>query len=288
MPTFARRILSSVNGVDVGVYEIDLASAEELNRLKENLKTRIRKIKAHQGLSQYSTYTAVPNLKPEFVERINEIITSITRPGAHGLPWFDVRRTRVTEFMAELLLEKEFGCIFFDEAEKRMSITPDELYRNTQGIDVPGIQNSREGFKFVVCEVKASDSDRIPSSSSGDLLSDIRKSYEDEGKRLSKEVLGYFTKLSGLNVDEGVVKNVTSFLLDVLSKSNSRELMLRNIIFFPFLIRNNSRILAESNLNDFRDFNADDFRDTTIKGLIWLFNQNITTFCNDLYSEAIS
>ena len=59
--------------------------------------------------------------------------------------------------MAQLLLEKEYNCKFYEEADKRMNIEPVEIDKHTPGIDVPGIRMADNQVKFVVCEVKASE-----------------------------------------------------------------------------------------------------------------------------------
>ncbi len=88
---------------------------------------------------------------------------------------FDVRRERVTEWVAQYLLEQEYGCRFYDEADKRINLRTVEIDKHTDGIDVPGIWIDNDKIRFVVCEVKASETKRIPCGSAQDLQEDIQK-----------------------------------------------------------------------------------------------------------------
>jgi hypothetical protein len=284
MPNFISKFNKNINGFDISVYEVDLEDSGDMNKLKTYLKSKIKKMKIHNK-NDYSILFSVPGINKDFSEKTKEKIAKICSPCYDGPKWLDAKRSRVTEFMSQCLLEKKQNCIFFDEADRRINLDPSEADKHSIGIDVTGIQNNTGDFKFIVCEVKATKG-RIPCSEASKLLDDIKKGYNDERSRLSREILSYISNLNKITDDEKI-KNILQFLFSLINDESSHNNILQQVVFFPFLIRNCSEIVEKQNLEDFRDFRADDFPGTTIKGIIWSFNTNIDDFCINLYDEAI-
>ena len=73
----------------------------------------------------------------------------------------------------------------------------------------------------------------------------------------------------------------------LICESSSKEVVLKNVIFFPFLIRNNPKISKDMNLDDFVHFSKEDFVGTNLKGIIWSFNEDIDSFCINIYDEVL-
>lgn len=283
---FLNRISNTVNGIEVNVYQLDESnqSMDVVNYLESYLIRKIKAMKIHQDFVVNDVFN-VPTLKKEYIERINLEIRKVNTPTSNKLNWFDVRRSRVTEFMSQFLLEEEHRCTFFEEADKRINLAEYETDKHVSGVDVTGIQERGEVFKFVLCEVKASKEKRIPCSSASDLLSDIYNAYTNV-KRILREIACYYRKL-GNELKIGDLAKILDFLLTILIKSSSREVILENVIFIPFLIRNNPDIIENKNLDDFRDFKIEDFIGADIKGIIWSVNFDIDQFSKEIYNRVL-
>ena len=87
--------------------------------------------------------------------------------------------------------------------------------------------------------------------------------------------------------DNETIKNIIHFLSNLLMTDKTENKIYESIVFYPFLIRNNERILNENNLNDFKDFDKEKLGDINLSGIIWSFNEDIDNFCINLYNEAI-
>lgn len=287
MPTFNRKIKQEINGIEVCVYEVDLSSDEELNKLKTYLIKKIQRIKLFKEAESYSDLLSPPNLSKKFSQALHERIKEICTPEDHKIKWFDVKRSFVSEFMSQLLLERKYSCLFFEDADKRINVTPDQIDKHASGIDVTGIQYQNSEFKFVVCEVKASGQSEIPCSSSESLLRDIEKA-KDSKNRVPREILYYLSKLRNIDADNELLKEIITFLAELICESVSTDALINRIVFFPFLIRNNGDIINDNNINDFEIFHKNKLKDMNLNGVIWSFEDNIDDFSRNIYEEALN
>lgn len=282
---FINKISDSLNDIEINVYELDNSNNQSVDYLESYLTLKIKSMKMHQELSMDDVFN-VPTLKPEFIEEINRKIKKSSYPAESQIKWFDVRRSRVAEFMSQFLLEKEYRCQFHNEADKRLTQAPYEADQHARGVDVTGILLTEKAPKFVVCEVKASKESRIPCSSAASLLTDISHAYNN-ADRIFREIDSYYQNLgTALESKEKAV--ILEFLISILSTQNSRTAILDNIVFIPFLIRNNPEIISKKNLKDFRDFKQSDFAGADIKGVIWSVNFDIDKFSEDIYNKALN
>ena len=55
-------------------------------------------------------------MNPAFVERFNEQIAKINIPQRASIPQFDVRRERITEWLAQYLLEQKYIVCYMIQA----------------------------------------------------------------------------------------------------------------------------------------------------------------------------
>lgn len=295
MPKFNEKINTENNGFEIRVYDIDSSNQDDIKKLENYIISKIRKMKIHNGISIYSN---VNGIKKDFLNKIKEAeennkteLSRICTPEENTKKWFDVRRSRVTEFMSQLLLEKELNCVFFDETDKRINLSAFEADTHVKGIDVTGVHIDNNGnSKFVVCEVKASGSDKIPCSSSNDLLNDIKNSYNLTNERVFREIKDFTSKLLEANVTDEI-NNIIEYIVDlyaqILDKKSSKKLILDNILFIPFLIRRNPKIIENNDIRDFNNFNKADFEQINLKGVMWVLNQDIDSFCINLYNKAV-
>ena len=206
----------------------------------------------------------------------------LSTPDNHSVPAFDVKRSTVTEFMAEFLLEKEFQCIFFEKTNKKLNKSIVDVNRHSTGVDVIGIQEDGENLKFVVAEVKASKDSNIPCSSANNLKGDIETALDFNNHRLVREI---FSMLSLLNHSPNRFEKYIQFLLTLIEKEGAPDIFIQRLIIFPFLIRNNTKILEDKNLSDFKNFSELDIKGAEIIGIVWAVNKDIDSFANSFYGH---
>jgi len=261
-----------------GNIDVNLFSYTE----QQSALSRYIQSKVQQPASNFSNLLenyASSNIDKDFLlQKFNELNT----PANHTVPTFDVKRSTVTEFMAEYLLEKEFQCIFFEETNKKLNKSMIDTSRHTTGVDVVGIQQSDNNLKFVVCEVKASIESKVPCQSANSLKQDIEKLLNFTNNRLISEIFGMSETIKSSSQMESYVK----FLLELISSSQSQNKLIENLIIFPFLIRQNSEILKKKNLNDFKDFSQLDTKNVETIGIIWAINKNLDAFVESIFTNG--
>ncbi len=276
-------ISTKSNGLNVRLFEYDIEDEQSFNELKEYLMGKVKNSKIHNQKEYDIIYYGSKNLKPEFIERLNARIAEITIPQRAKIPHFDVRRERVTEWMAQFLLEEKYDCRFYDEADKRMNIEPVELDKHTPGIDVPGITVIDDKIKFVICEVKASEDKNIPCSSVQALSEDIQKAIDNKESRVTKEILQYIHGIKNVKFQDEELQRIIDFLLSLIANSSNN--LVDNLIFFPVLLRNNEKISINKDANDFKDFTIKGTKQ--IENIVLSFLKPFNNFSNEIYKEAI-
>lgn len=276
---------TKLNGLNVKLFEYDIDDMQSFSELKEYLIRKIRKSKVHNIENYDLNYYGSKNLNPEFIQKFNKQVAKINIPQKAKIPQFDVRRERVTEWMAQLLLEKEYNCKFFEEADKRMNIEPVEIDKHTPGIDVPGIRIVNNQIKFVICEVKASEEEKIPCSSVPSLQEDIQKSIDNKEKRVTREILQYMHGIRNIKMKDEELQKIVDFLAKLIIGSKNE--LAESIMFFPVLIRNNINILQNRDSGDYKNFIVKGADNKNIENIIFVFGYSIKNFSNDIYTEAI-
>ena len=131
-----------------------------------------------------------------------------------------------------------YGCTFYEEADKRVNLKTVEADKHTDGIDVPGIWIDNDRVRFVICEVKASQEKKIPCSSVGPLQDDL-------------------------------LQRVIDFLARLIA--GEKKDLADNLMFFPFLLRNNGKIIDEQNIDDYRNFSLQRVRKKNVENIIAAF-----------------
>ena len=217
--------------------------------------------------------------------RFNEQVAKLNIPKKTAIPQFDVRRERVTEWMAQYLLEQEYGCKFYDEADKRMNMKTVEIDKHTDGIDVPGIWLDHDRIRFVVCEVKASEADKIPCGSADSLQEDIQKAINDTDNRVSREILEYMHGIRNIQIQDNILEKIVEFLANLIM--GEKEDLADNIMFFPCLLRNNEKIISEMNVNDYKNFSLQGVQRENVENLVVSFRKKFSEFSNEVYKAAI-
>src|SRR5258705_11869868 len=112
MPTFHQRVTKKISDFDVFVYEVDNSNADEVLKLESYLTSKIKNIRIYNELDRYTDLLNVPNVDPAFAAKLKESIKEICDPKKHSIAAFDIRRSFVTEFLSQLLLEKNYNCVF--------------------------------------------------------------------------------------------------------------------------------------------------------------------------------
>ena len=285
MEHFNCRNKKVINNIEVALYDVDLEKEEEFDDLKKWLHQKIKNMNMHKV--NFIDAFNVPTITEEYRKKIKEKYFEHTSPERSKVKWFDVRRSRVTEFMAQRLLEEQYNCLFYEEADKKMTMDIIDRDKHVGGIDVTGIRNKDNEFKFVICEVKASSEEDIPCSSAESLLDDINKSFYDKKGRTTKEIMHYLESLHTIfNKNDQLLCNIVEFLLSLINEFDNKSLIKNKVVFFPFIIRNNNKVCKEYCLDDFSNFKNEDFKSTEMKGIIWAFNTDIDEFVKKIYDEV--
>ncbi|TYQ14843.1 UNVERIFIED_CONTAM: hypothetical protein Cloal_1226 [Acetivibrio alkalicellulosi] len=284
MAAIKQLLATKSNGLNVKLFEYDIQDQQSFKELKAYLVRKVRSSKVHNTERYDLTYFGSRNLKPEFIKKFSERVAKISTPKKAKIPQFDVRRERVTEWMAQFLLEQEYCCIFYDEADKRINLELLEVDKHTDGIDVPGIRIVDDKIKFVICEVKASEEKKIPCSSVSSLQDDIQKAIENRDNRASKEILQYMHGIRNVKFRDDELKRIVDFLANLIA--GEEDTLAKNIMFFPVLIRNNDKIMKNRNAEDYRDFSVSGVSNN-IENIVFAFQKSINDFSNDIYKEAI-
>ena len=247
---------TEVNGLKVNLFEYDIESEESISQIKEYLINKVKISKVHN--------TAEYDLT---------------------IPQFDVRRERVTEWMAQYLLEQEYGCKFYDEADKRINLKAVEIDKHTDGIDVPGIWIDNDRVRFVVCEVKASEAMEIPCNSAQSLQEDIQKAIDNADNRVSREILEYMHGIRNVKIQDELLEKIVGFLVHLIA--GEKKDLAENIMFFPFLLRNNEKIVSDMNIDDYKNFSLQRVKRENVENIILAFEKRFTDFSTQVYEEAI-
>lgn len=276
---------TEVNGLKVNLFEYDVESEESIRQIKEYLINKVKISKVHNTAEYDLTYYGAQNLDPEFVARFNEQVARINIPKKSAIPQFDVRRERVTEWIAQYLLEQEYGCKFYDEADKRINLKTVEIDKHTDGIDVPGIWIDDDRIRFVVCEVKASEATKIPCDSVQSLQEDIQKAIDNADNRVSREILEYMHGIRNVKIQDEIFDKIVGFLVQLIA--GEKKDLAENIMFFPFLLRNNEKIVSDMNIDDYKNFSLQRVKKENVENIILTFEKQFADFSTEVYEEAI-
>ena len=276
---------TELNGLKVKLFEFDVEDDESFNDIKAYLVNKVKISKVHNVEKYDLTYYGTKNLDPAFIARFNEQAAKINIPKKAKKPQFDVRRERVTEWMAQYLLEQKYGCTFYDEADKRINLKNVELNKHTDGIDVPGIWIDNDRIRFVVCEVKASESEQIPCKSVQSLQEDIQKAIDNADNRVSHEILEYMHGIRNIKMQDDILENIVVFLAQLIA--GEKEDLADNIMFFPVLLRNNEKVFPDINAGDYMDFFLQGVKKENVENIIFSFRKKFSEFSNEVYKEAI-
>lgn len=281
-----RKVLETeINGLKVNLFEFDIENEENFNDIKTYLINKVKISKVHNVQEYDLTYYGTKNLNPDFVAKFNEQVARINIPKKSRIPQFDVRRERITEWMAQYLLEQEYGCRFYDEADKRVNMKVVEIDKHTDGIDVPGILIDNDRIRFVVCEVKASEAAKIPCDSVQSLQEDIQKAIDNTDNRISREILEYMHGIRNVKMHDDILEKVIEFLAWLIA--GEKKDLAENIMFFPFLLRNNEKIVSDRNIDDYKTFSLRGVRKENVENIIVSFRKSFSDFSNEVYEEAI-
>ena len=272
-----------INGLHVNLYEFDVNDKTSVDELRNYLIEKVKNSKAHSKDTYDLSFYSSSNMDPRFIKRFNAQAAAISVPVRTSNPTFDVRRERITEWMAQFLLEQKLGCKFYDEADKRMNLNPVEINKHTPGIDVPGIWIDGNTFRFIVCEVKAAET-KIPCSSAVGLMNDIQKSIDNKNGRLSLEILDYMSRLKNITIRDDLLEHIVVFLSNVIADSKN---LTKDTMLLPFLIINYKDIVKNHDLRDFDKFFLNNVNKSNVENILFSFEKSFTDFSNDIYSEAI-
>jgi len=279
--SFIPKYEEEIDNLKIKVFEINHENPAHVENLQNLLINKVKSMKIHQNILEENYFP--PGFDEEFIKNFKRSAQSIITPEEHSIPWFDVRRSRLPEFLSQIYLEKEMGCVFFDKCDKRINLDAFEVDAHAKGIDVVGIKDQNNDFKFIVCEVKVSNEQKIPCETSKKLKKDILRSKENS-RRVLKEVLTLLQCLN-TNTASNEINSILKLLFELVNAKDSQETLYKNIIFMPFLIKRNQDIINNVNIGDLTQFM--DIKDINIEGFLWSFNDDIDTFVKNAYNLAL-
>ncbi len=120
MPTISQILTKNINNFEVNVFEVDIQQEAQKQLLEQRLIEQIKKIKAFKNIDQVVNSIKTPGITNEFIEKLKQSLISATKPADNQIPAFDVKRSYITEFMSQLVLEKHYQCFFYEEADRRL------------------------------------------------------------------------------------------------------------------------------------------------------------------------
>ncbi len=281
---FNKVTTTSISGLEITKYECTSAQQGYLEDLQNIVMQKIKNMRINKNIVDLLPYIP-PNLSTEFMQRLQDKTAEVAKPKDHKIIAFNVRRSRVTEFMSQVLLEHEFGCVFADEYDKRMNLDFHQSDKHVSGIDVTGYKKDGDDFKFIVCEVKASSQKSVPSSSAKKLYDDVKANANDH-IRVLREIEDVAMKIGEHHKD---FEAVMEFLLSLISHENSKEVLREKIIIIPFFIREYSDKLQSSEWT--KEFSMYDMKEThghEVVGYLWSFEHSLKDFVESTYEKALA
>lgn len=273
----------TINGFEVHAYECSFENHDTLESLQRIVIEKIKRMKIHRNVDQLIPY-APPNLKKGLTQKLQAAIQEISHPNNQKVIAFNVKRSRVTEFMSQVLLEHDFGCVFLDEFDKRMNLDYHQAQKHVSGIDVTGYKRDDEGFKFVACEVKASTKNKLGSKTAHALHNDVQKCANNHNRLLS-EVLDIIQKLDASNKE---FEDVIAFLLSLVENKDSKTYLKNKITIIPFYLRNYAEQLHKVEWEkEFDFYETKKLSEYQIVGYLWSFEHNINELTTSIYNKAL-
>ena len=274
----------NINGFEINKYECASHGEKPLEELQRIIVEKIKKMKIHKDITELMAYTP-PNLNKSFANLLQKTASEVASAKENKIIAFHPYRSRVTEFMSQVLLEHEFGCIFSDNFDKRMNLNFHEADKHVAGVDVTGYKKINDEFKFIICEVKASSAKSFPSKTAKDLYDDVKLNVDDN-KRVLREIIDV---ASSINAHDEYYEEVIEFLLSITNNNDSVEALKKKVVIIPFLIRNyNDKMQSFRWDEEFNFYNPSDVNGHEITGYLWSFNYDINDFSKETYKKAIS
>ena len=91
--------------------------------------------------------------------------------------------------------------------------------------------------------------------------------------------------IRNIKLQDDTLKRMIDFLAQLIA--GEKEELADNIIFFPFLIRNNEKIVSDLNLDDYKNFGVQGVKRENIQNIILSFKNQFTDFSNEIYEKAL-
>ena len=86
-------------------------------------------------------------------------------------------------------------------------------------------------------------------------------------------------------MQDDILEKIVNFLAKLIA--GEKEDLADNIMFFPFLLRNNEKIVPEMNIDDYKNFSLQGVKRENVENIILSFRKKFSEFSNEVYEEAI-
>ena len=77
------------------------------------------------------------------------------------------------------------------------------------------------------------------------------------------------------------------FLSKIHLIAGEKKDLAENIMFFPFLLRNNEKIVSDMNIDDYKNFSLQRVKRENVENIILAFEKQFADFSTEIYKEAI-
>ena len=91
--------------------------------------------------------------------------------------------------------------------------------------------------------------------------------------------------IRNIKIQDDLLQRIIDFLGRLIA--GEKEDLVENIMFFPFLIRNNNTIVANQNINDYKNFSLQRVKKENVENIIASFGKEFSDFSNEIYEQAI-
>ena len=91
--------------------------------------------------------------------------------------------------------------------------------------------------------------------------------------------------IRNVKMQDELLRKIVDFLVDLIA--GEKKDLAENIMFFPFLLRNNEKIVSDMNIDDYKNFSLQRVKKENVENIILEFEKQFTDFSTEIYKEAI-
>lgn len=86
-------------------------------------------------------------------------------------------------------------------------------------------------------------------------------------------------------MQDDLLQRIIDFLARLIA--GEKKDLADNLMFFPFLLRNNKKVIDNQNMNDYRDFLLQRVKEDNVENIVATFGKDFSEFSSEIYEKAI-